>query len=93
MAKVLKEKCLGCGVCLPSCPVNAISMPDNIAVIDEKICTNCGACITACPQEAIVMDSDSKRISPLSSDRQMRRELGRGMGRRKRHGGGYGRRI
>jgi len=39
------------------------------------------------------MDSDSKRISPLSSDRQMRRELGRGMGRRKRHGGGYGRRI
>jgi len=36
-----------------SCPLEAISMKDGLAVIDPDTCGDCGACIDACPVEAI----------------------------------------
>ena len=52
-AVVDAEKCTGCESCLESCPLEAISMKDNIAVIDADKCGDCGACIDACPVQAI----------------------------------------
>lgn len=40
-----KEKCSGCGRCLPYCPYYAISMVDEVAVIDQVLCVECGNCI------------------------------------------------
>lgn len=46
------EKCNGCEVCLQICPVNAIIIENNLAVIQDT-CTDCGLCIDVCPEEAI----------------------------------------
>ncbi len=46
------EKCTGCGACVEACPVNAIKLENNKAVIGEE-CIDCGACVGVCPVEAI----------------------------------------
>ena len=49
-----KSKCVGCGMCVNSCPVEAISFgQDGCAFIDMKKCINCGTCKRVCPVEAI----------------------------------------
>jgi len=55
-AKVNEEECIGCGVCIDECPAEAISMNDDIAVIDVEACTECGDCVDACPSEAISLE-------------------------------------
>ena len=47
------RKCLG-HPCINSCPVNAISMGKDGAVIDQEKCIKCGRCKQACPYSAII---------------------------------------
>jgi Fe-S-cluster-containing hydrogenase component 2 len=39
-----------------ACPVDAIEMADDVAVVDEDTCTDCGTCVDVCPVDAISMD-------------------------------------
>ena len=55
-AKVDTDTCTGCESCVDSCPVEAISMEDDLAVVDADTCSDCGACVDSCPVEAISMD-------------------------------------
>ena len=43
------DECLGCGICIERCQVNAISEKDGVAVVDRKRCIGCGLCVTGCP--------------------------------------------
>ncbi|MEZ5336040.1 MAG: 4Fe-4S binding protein [Methanolobus sp.] len=55
-AVVDKSTCTGCGVCVDSCPVEAISMSDDdIAVVNPDECVDCGDCVEICPVEAITL--------------------------------------
>jgi heterodisulfide reductase subunit A len=47
------ELCDGCGLCLPSCPVEAISREGEKIKINEALCKGCGICLAHCPQEAL----------------------------------------
>jgi [FeFe] hydrogenase (group B1/B3) len=49
------ETCRGCLAhrCKGACPVNAITIVDNKAVIDYSKCIECGKCKTSCPYNAI----------------------------------------
>jgi len=49
----IDENCVGCGLCVESCPVEAISLIENKAVINKELCIECGSCIDVCPLEAI----------------------------------------
>ena len=51
--KVDISKCIGCGACINTCPMNAISLSNNVAKIDETICRNCRKCVKVCPVKAI----------------------------------------
>lgn len=55
-AKVDAEKCTGCGACVDVCPVEAIKLHNELAIIDEDICTQCGLCVDECPNDAIGLD-------------------------------------
>lgn len=52
------DACIGCGTCIESCFVHAISIIDKRAVINE-MCRGCGRCVAVCPQNAITLTIDS----------------------------------
>jgi ferredoxin len=47
-----KAKCTGCGDCVDVCPVEALSVENEKAVVNDE-CIDCGACVNVCPSEAI----------------------------------------
>ncbi|MDD5084814.1 MAG: 4Fe-4S binding protein [Candidatus Omnitrophica bacterium] len=51
-AEADKNKCTGCGVCVDICPVGAIKIIGEKAVISND-CIDCGMCVGSCPSEAI----------------------------------------
>jgi len=45
--------CIACKLCEKACPVDAIHVLDNLAVIDYNKCTSCGECVKVCPVKCI----------------------------------------
>ena len=53
------DECIGCGVCVDTCPSDVLDIDDNhAAVVDEDSCVACGACMDACPVGAITEIED-----------------------------------
>jgi len=59
-AFVITELCDSCGLCVPVCPVNAITMEEK-AEINPFMCMGCGACIPVCPRDAIDFKNATSR--------------------------------
>ncbi len=53
--EIKADLCIGCGQCVIICPVQAIKLIDNIAVIDKNLCVECSICKrnADCPVNAI----------------------------------------
>ena len=64
MAYTILTNCTACGLCLPECPIDAISAGDPIYVIDQEQCCDFEDCLAVCPVDAIV-PSDSVRALPV----------------------------
>lgn len=45
--------CIVCKKCEKTCPVGAITIRDNLAVIDPFKCDNCRKCVAVCPTDTI----------------------------------------
>lgn len=56
--KINQELCVGCGMCVPYCPVGAIRLEDRKAHIDADACVECSCCRRSgvCRKNAIVQD-------------------------------------
>lgn len=63
--KVIDELCKGCNKCVKSCPFDAITMVDKLAVIGDA-CTGCGVCVEECPFTAIEKVEEEKEAKDLS---------------------------
>ncbi len=55
VCEVAEADCIGCEACVDPCPVEAITMRDDLAVIDAKACIGCGLCVSECPTGAMTM--------------------------------------
>lgn len=55
--QINREKCDGCGLCIPNCPEGALRIIDGKArLISDLFCDGMGACIGHCPQGAIIIE-------------------------------------
>ena len=68
MPWVQQEDCIGCGICIENCRVDAISMENDTACINMDMCIRCGTCHDVCPQNAVRHDSE---LIPLEVESNM----------------------
>jgi len=52
---ISEDDCIGCGDCVERCPVEALSLEDDIVQVDKRRCIGCGVCNVACPSDALSM--------------------------------------
>jgi len=91
MVHVDIERCTGCGICIGVCHQQAITMHDDLAMINEDLCIQCGTCANVCPAGAIrEVALANIKLSKGGETMQYgyRRGFGRGFGRR--GGAGFG---
>lgn len=50
---VCKAGCIGCGLCVKQCEAGAVTLENNLAVIDPDKCVGCGKCAEKCPKKII----------------------------------------
>jgi Na+-translocating ferredoxin:NAD+ oxidoreductase subunit B len=55
--------CIACHKCEKACPVKAIQIVDNLAIIDYNICDNRGECFRVCPTKAIAKKEHQTWVS------------------------------
>ena len=57
--KINEEKCGLCGLCVESCPYNAIIIEGDKINIDRFKCKGCGTCVSVCPTNALDLNIDT----------------------------------
>jgi len=61
IAKPDSNICIGCGICVEKCQMEAITLEDNHATINEERCIGCGVCAHLCPEHAITIERTGPR--------------------------------
>jgi ferredoxin len=52
ISEIDENKCVGCGICIDKCPIEAVSLIDGKAYDDKHKCIGCGVCVHHCPENA-----------------------------------------
>ncbi len=66
--RVIKDKCIGCKLCIKSCPFGIITVDNKLAIIGDG-CNLCGACVPSCKFKAIVIEKEQKATQDYSAYR------------------------
>lgn len=64
VARIRAEDCIGCTLCLPACPVDAIVGAEGFRhVVLTAACTGCELCVPRCPVDCIELEPMSPLIA------------------------------
>jgi len=69
--QIIADKCVGCSMCVKTCPFGAITMDGKLAVIDLAKCTLCGACVEVCKFSAILLEKGTESTRDFSDYRDV----------------------
>ena len=64
--QVCDNGCIGCSLCAKACPKEAITVENNLAVIDYDKCVGCGICAQKCPRKLITVDGKVPEVKPAA---------------------------
>ncbi|HWR39766.1 MAG TPA: 4Fe-4S dicluster domain-containing protein [Patescibacteria group bacterium] len=59
---MVPENCVQCGLCVKICPVQAMTLADDMVTIDRQACLSCGRCISQCPKDALIRGREGYHI-------------------------------
>jgi len=63
-AVVESSDCIGCGICVKRCQMDAIIVDNKKAIINLDRCIGCGLCVTTCPTKALKLQKKDKETVP-----------------------------
>lgn len=64
----IKTTCIGCGICIETCPENALARNPLGVVINRALCTGCGLCTEECPTTAMELLGKKWNVHNLVSE-------------------------
>lgn len=59
------DNCISCGVCISTCPFQALQFKDDLPQLNSDLCMGCGLCVSHCPTDAIEMILAPEKGIPL----------------------------
>ena len=65
---IYPSKCIRCGQCVPTCPMNAIHLVNETISITRSLCYSCGKCTQVCYSEAIRLLGQAMTVEELLSE-------------------------
>jgi H+/Na+-translocating ferredoxin:NAD+ oxidoreductase subunit B len=65
-AEISEEVCIGCGICLKRCQMDALvfDKEQKVVRVDLNRCIGCGLCVTKCPTSAAILVKKKKETVP-----------------------------
>ena len=70
VADIDESRCIGCALCLPACPVDAIvGAAGYMHTVISDQCSGCELCIPVCPVDCIAMVGGKRAVQRVDPDR------------------------
>jgi Pyruvate/2-oxoacid:ferredoxin oxidoreductase delta subunit len=74
-AQVNLEQCSVCEECINGCPMEAISITNEILAINLNRCIGCGLCVPVCPEEALHLIKKDRQTVPPETEEELWEKL------------------